>query len=168
MGSSLSTCLVLWRLRCGIAHPPQAALFKKTPSGTQFPFDVLKCARTLVEMNHSLSKDCCALNKESRLKLAERLIRGTSHVTCSYSKPWVRKIPWRRAGQPTPVFLPGEFHEQRGLEGCSPWGHKEFYTTNVKLPERRSSSSAPRRDSAEPRPRGCSGLGEPRPALPSF
>ena len=29
-------------------------------------------------------------------------------------------------------------------------------------------SSAPRRDSAEPRPRGCSGLGEPRPALPSF
>ena len=26
----------------------------------------------------------------------------------------------------------------------------------------------PRRASAEPRPRGCSGLGEPRPALPSF
>ena len=22
--------------------------------------------------------------------------------------PGVRKIPWRRAGQPTPVFLPGE------------------------------------------------------------
>ena len=22
--------------------------------------------------------------------------------------PWVRKIPWRRARQPTPVFLPGE------------------------------------------------------------
>jgi len=21
--------------------------------------------------------------------------------------PWVRKIPWRRAWQPTPVFLPG-------------------------------------------------------------
>ena len=28
--------------------------------------------------------------------------------------------------------------------------------------------ASPRRDSAEPRPRGCSGLGEPRPALPSF
>ena len=26
----------------------------------------------------------------------------------------------------------------------------------------------PRRDSADTRPRGCSGLGEPRPALPSF
>ena len=22
--------------------------------------------------------------------------------------PWVRKIPWRRVWQPTPVFLPGE------------------------------------------------------------
>jgi len=24
--------------------------------------------------------------------------------------PWVRKIPWRREWQPTPVFLPGDFH----------------------------------------------------------
>ena len=27
---------------------------------------------------------------------------------------------WRRAGQPTPVFLPGEAHGQRRLAGCSP------------------------------------------------
>ena len=27
--------------------------------------------------------------------------------------PWVRKIPWRRPWQPTPVFLPGEAHGQR-------------------------------------------------------
>ena len=27
--------------------------------------------------------------------------------------PWVVKIPWRRAWQPTPVFLPGESHGQR-------------------------------------------------------
>ena len=25
---------------------------------------------------------------------------------------WVRKTPWRREWQPTPVFLPGEFHEE--------------------------------------------------------
>ena len=31
--------------------------------------------------------------------------------------PCVRKIPWRRALQPTPVFLPGEFHGQRSLSG---------------------------------------------------
>ena len=24
--------------------------------------------------------------------------------------PWVKKIRWRRAGQPTPVFLPGDSH----------------------------------------------------------
>ena len=38
--------------------------------------------------------------------------------------PWVRKIPWRRARQLTPVFLPGESHGQRSLMGYSPWGHK--------------------------------------------
>ena len=31
--------------------------------------------------------------------------------------PWVRKIPWRRAWLPTPVFLPGESHGQRSLAG---------------------------------------------------
>ena len=39
--------------------------------------------------------------------------------------PWVGKIPWRRKWQPIPIFLPGEFHRQRSLVGCSPWGHKE-------------------------------------------
>ena len=34
-------------------------------------------------------------------------------------KPSVRKIPWRRAWQPTLVFLPGESHGQRSLAGCS-------------------------------------------------
>ena len=35
--------------------------------------------------------------------------------------PWVWKIPWRRAWQPTPVFLPGKSHGQRSLVGYSPW-----------------------------------------------
>ena len=43
--------------------------------------------------------------------------------------PWVRKIPWRRKWQPTPVFLPGKSHGQRSLEGYIPWGHKESDTT---------------------------------------
>ena len=38
---------------------------------------------------------------------------------------WVRKIPWRRKWQPTPVFLPVKSHGQRNLVGSSPWGHKE-------------------------------------------
>ena len=34
--------------------------------------------------------------------------------------PWVGKIPWRRARQPTPVFWPGEFPGQRSLVGYTP------------------------------------------------
>ena len=43
--------------------------------------------------------------------------------------PWVGKIPWRRAWQPTPVFLPGGSQGQRSLVGYSPWDHKELDTT---------------------------------------
>ena len=32
--------------------------------------------------------------------------------------PWVGKIPWRRAWQPTLVLLPGESHGQRSLEAA--------------------------------------------------
>ena len=46
---------------------------------------------------------------------------------CQHRRPkrsgfnsWVGKIPWRRAQQPTPVFLPGESHGQRSLTGYSP------------------------------------------------
>ena len=34
--------------------------------------------------------------------------------------PWVRKMPWRRAWQPTPVFWPEEVHGQGSLAGYSP------------------------------------------------
>ena len=49
---------------------------------------------------------------------------------CKFN-PWVRKIPWRREGQPTPVFLPGEAQGQRNLVDYSPGGHKESDTTEV-------------------------------------
>ena len=45
--------------------------------------------------------------------------------------PGVRKIPWMRAWQPTPVFLPGESHGQRSLVEKSPWGYTESDTTEV-------------------------------------
>ena len=37
----------------------------------------------------------------------------------------VGKIPWRRAWQPTLVFLPGKSRGWRSLEGYSLWGGKE-------------------------------------------
>ena len=35
----------------------------------------------------------------------------------------------RRQWHPTPALLPGKFHGQRSLVGCSPWGHQESDTT---------------------------------------
>ena len=45
--------------------------------------------------------------------------------------PWVGKSPWRRKWLPTPVFLTGESHGQRSLEGYSPQGHKESNMTGA-------------------------------------
>ena len=39
--------------------------------------------------------------------------------------PWVGKIPWSRAWQPTRVFVPGESHRQTSRVGYSPEGREE-------------------------------------------
>ena len=58
--------------------------------------------------------------------------------------PWAGKIPWRRAWQPTPVFLPGDSHAQRSLGGYSPWGPKEPDPTERLSAAQHSPSSMPR------------------------
>ena len=60
--------------------------------------------------------------------------------------PWIGKISWRRAWQPPPVFLPGEFHGQRGLVGYHPRGCKESNTTEH-LSKCKLSVPSPRRHS---------------------
>ena len=45
--------------------------------------------------------------------------------------PWVGKISRRSKQQPTLVFLPGESHGQRSLEGYSLQGRKESDMTEV-------------------------------------
>ena len=45
--------------------------------------------------------------------------------------PLAGKILWRRAWQPTPVFLPGKCHGRRSLAGYSPQGCKEWGMTEV-------------------------------------
>ena len=47
--------------------------------------------------------------------------------------PWVGNIPWSRKWQSAPVFLPGKFHGQRSLVGCSPQGCKESDTTERRV-----------------------------------
>ena len=41
---------------------------------------------------------------------------------------WIGKIPWRREWLPTPVFLPGRYHDQRSLPGSGLWDPKESDT----------------------------------------
>ena len=46
------------------------------------------------------------------------LVAQWSRICLQLRRPldlWVGKIPWRRAWQPTPVLLPGEFHGQMSL-----------------------------------------------------
>ena len=69
----------------------------------------------------------------SKLRLRLPWWLSDKESSCQYRRhgfdPWVGKIPWRRAWQPTPVFLPGESHGQRSPVGYSPRGHKESDTT---------------------------------------
>ena len=78
----------------------------------------------------------CGLVLDSDYKTAPLMVQIVKEWACQCRRlkrcgfdPWVKKIPWRRKWQPTPVFLPGEFHGQRSLAGYSPWSHKELATT---------------------------------------
>ena len=50
-------------------------------------------------------------------------LQSRRHRRCGFNI-WVRKIPWRRKWQRTPVFLPEKSHWQRRLMGYGPKGHR--------------------------------------------
>ena len=60
-------------------------------------------------------------NKKTRLLIQER---------CRFN-PWMEKILWTKAWQPTPVFLPGKSHGQKSLASYSPGGCRESDTTDA-------------------------------------
>ena len=63
--------------------------------------------------------------KEPRLPVQEPLKKTLGSI------PGSGRFPWRRARQPTPVFLPRESHGQRSLAGYSPLDHKESGTAEA-------------------------------------
>ena len=63
--------------------------------------------------------------------VVKNLLAKAGDVKRLWFDPWIRKIPWKRAWQPTPVFLPGESLGQRNLVGYSPRGGKESDTTEM-------------------------------------
>ena len=53
---------------------------------------------------------------------------GNKESVCNAGDPWVRKIPWRREWQPTPVVLPRKSHGQRSLAGYKSMGGQKTWT----------------------------------------
>ena len=68
--------------------------------------------------------------------------RCRRHKRCGFD-PWAGKMPWRRAWQPIPIFLPGESHRQRSLVGYSPQGCKELDMTEATAFTRRGHHQSP-------------------------
>ena len=81
--------------------------------------------------NHTNDTESWEPNTRSLWQLPCWLRQYRIHLQCRRPRfnSWVGKIPWRREWLPTPVFLPGESHGQRSLEGCSLWGLKELNMT---------------------------------------
>ena len=58
-----------------------------------------------------------------------QVVPGVKNLPANAEMQWVWNSPWRSKWQPTPVFLPGEFHGQKSMAGYSPQGHKELDMT---------------------------------------
>ena len=56
--------------------------------------------------------------------VSQEVVQNLPANTRHRFNPWIRKIPWRRAWQATPIFWPGESHGQKSLAGYSPWDHR--------------------------------------------
>ena len=55
--------------------------------------------------------------------------------------PWVRKIPWRKIWQTTPLFLSGESHGQRTLAGYTVLGVAKSQTQQSEFTSLHTSST---------------------------
>ena len=97
--------------------------------------DVNKTLFTKTKAGSHLSLWGCTLVGQAKPRWhsgKESTCQCRKHKTCRFD-PWVRKIPWSRKWQPTPVFLLGTFLGQRSLVGYSLWGLKESETTEANL-----------------------------------
>ena len=70
----------------------------------------------VISGRYQLLKQSCLYMVEDNVALS--IFAPTSMKSLNLD-PWVRKIPWRRKSQPTPVFLPGKSHGQRSFHGVT-------------------------------------------------
>ena len=116
--SRLGSCLVVMELRVRVSALQLWGMSSLTLIDQQLPFFLLLLfaitPHDFYSPNPSIELHLWLSGKES---------------TCQCKRGrfdhWVRKIPWRKAWQPTQVFLPGESYGQRSLAGYSPWSCKK-------------------------------------------
>ena len=65
----------------------------------------------------------CSISYWDAASWVAQMVESACQCRALRFDPWVRKIPSRRAWQPTPLFVPGEVHGQRSLVSYSPGGH---------------------------------------------
>ena len=70
--------------------------------------------------------------------LFQMLFASSKEPACQWRRikrhsfdPWISNVPWRRAWEPTPVFLPGRIPWTEEPGCYSPWGCKESNMTEV-------------------------------------
>ena len=63
----------------------------------------------------------CGLIYTMEASLVAQIVKNLSAMQETQVQSLGGEDPWRSEWLPTPVFLPGEFHEQRSLEGYRPW-----------------------------------------------
>ena len=75
----------------------------------------------------------CVAGFPPKLFFTEEIVTQTVSSRPEMWETWVWSLgwedPWRRKWQPMLLFLPGKSHEWSRLEGYSPWGCKEWDTT---------------------------------------
>ena len=84
--------------------------------------------RPFLFLEHFLGTHSFKDSLGKRVFLVTQMVKHLPAVWETGFDPWVRKIPWRKKWQPTPVLLSGKFHGWRSLVGYSPWGCKESDT----------------------------------------
>ena len=126
----------------------QEKLFLHRNFGPHISINLTFISSLLVSVSHQmirLSVNSVTLEKEKAPIWNNLLMNWASQValvvkepTCQCRRrrrhgfdPWVGKTPWRRAWQPTPVFLPGESQGRGSLVGCRLCGHTESDMTEA-------------------------------------
>ena len=124
-----NTCLVICLLTSCPSLSSSESLFWPLQAEVLFPFTWSPTEHTAYTVRSSLLFTHSFVHNFLKLwctwywtPLVAQMTKNLPAIQETQIQSWVRKIPWKRESQPTPVFLPGESHGQRSLAGYCPRG----------------------------------------------